>query len=382
MATVPALSLDKRQGQMDWLLEQICLAGQLTTPMYEDVEAKYKAVGALLAAPDSAIALFQPEVFPQGSMSLGTTNRPVKGDEFDLDVVCHLRYCPNATPMEVYESVYARIHSSGLYRPILERKARCLRLNYAGNFHLDIVPACPDTAKAGTALKVPDRELVCWCPGDPKQYAKRFFEACKRRRQIEARDAFLSKSLEPLPSNVPSQFKYPLQRVVQLLKRGRDVYYQGDQDAPASIVLTTLAAELYRGDQSIGEGLLVIIEGIAASIARCQGIVPVRSPTNHEENFTAKWTSDRYERFKKFITFYQCQLDRIARSTGLDGVAEPLSVLYGANYASKAIRAQMDEIQAARDQRRLRVASDSAALTTTSTSGFAIPRNNFFGSSY
>jgi len=75
MATAATLSLDSRQRQMDWLLEQICLAGQLTTPMYEDAKAKYEAVGDFLAAPDSELALFQPEVSPQGSMSLGTTNR-------------------------------------------------------------------------------------------------------------------------------------------------------------------------------------------------------------------------------------------------------------------------------------------------------------------
>ena len=122
MATAAALSLDSRQSQMDWLLEQICLAGQLTTPMYEAAKAKYEAVGSLLAAPDSELALFRPEVFPQGSMSLGTTNRPLKGEEFDLDVVCHLRYCPGATPAAVYDAVYRRIHSSGVYREILEKE--------------------------------------------------------------------------------------------------------------------------------------------------------------------------------------------------------------------------------------------------------------------
>ena len=52
----------------------------------------------------------------------------------------------------------------------------------------------------------------------------------------------------------------PLERSVQILKRRRDVYfYEQDDQATASIILTTLAAEAYQGELSIFETIDRII---------------------------------------------------------------------------------------------------------------------------
>jgi hypothetical protein len=90
-------------------------------------------------------------------MRIGTTIRPWRGEEFDLDIVCQLHDCDNHAPLTVYNAVADRLRDHTSYRTLLEPKDRCLRINYAGNFHLDIIPACPN---AGAALKVPDRALA------------------------------------------------------------------------------------------------------------------------------------------------------------------------------------------------------------------------------
>ena len=45
---------------------------------------------------------------------------------------------------QIYDWVHERIAANEIYREMLEKLKRCLRLNYAGSFHLDILPACPN----------------------------------------------------------------------------------------------------------------------------------------------------------------------------------------------------------------------------------------------
>src|SRR5271167_4992069 len=80
----------------EWLdrhLERLCIILQLTSTQYKDAESKYQAVGKWLSAPGSPLFICAPEIYPQGSMLLGTTIRPWRGEEFDLDLVCQLHWC-------------------------------------------------------------------------------------------------------------------------------------------------------------------------------------------------------------------------------------------------------------------------------------------------
>jgi len=167
------LSRDK----LDALLDQVCRALQLTPTQYLDAKKKYEAVGEWLGAEGSLLQLFRPVIYPQGSMRLGTTNRPWRREEFDLDLVCQFHGCGNANPLAVYDAVHVRLAGHGTYKPILEKKKRCVRLNYAGDFHLDILPACPDPSRGGSCVRVPD----CWMPSNPIGFAARFFDRCPLR---------------------------------------------------------------------------------------------------------------------------------------------------------------------------------------------------------
>ncbi len=70
----------------------------------------------------------------------------------------------------------------------MERLPRCIRLNYAGDFHLDIVPAVPDFEVGGTYIFVPDLDANLaidapqndrWKPSNPKGYQIWFEDHCK-----------------------------------------------------------------------------------------------------------------------------------------------------------------------------------------------------------
>ena len=372
----PAIALDTRQGQLDSLLEQVCLALQLTATQYNDARRKYEAVGAWLSADGSRLQVFQPVIYPQGSMRLGTTNRPWVGEEFDLDLICQLHGCGSANPLAVYELVHGRMNEHGAYKQILEKRKRCVRLNYAGNFHLDIVPACPDPVRGGTCVKVPDRKLECWFPTNPIGFGDWFFDRCRYRPRTGL--GYMAKDVRPLPSPVPSELKYPLQRVVQLMKRHRDSFFNGDPDAARSVVLTTLAATFYQGQESLFACLDDIVTSILVLVESTLGIIAVPNPTNPDENFADAWTRESYGQFKRYIRNFRQHLDSLAQQRGLQEVNKSLGNLFGGSIATRAVSTFGELTKGLREANAIRVAPKTAAITTVS-SGLSIPRNNFFG---
>ncbi|CAN5651536.1 hypothetical protein BH20ACI3_BH20ACI3_28170 [soil metagenome] len=106
---------------------------------------------------------------------------------------------------------------------------------------MDILPACPDPEAGGTCILVPDREARSWKASNPKGHAA-WFEA---QAQVTAHT--IKRYVEPVPTQEDADEKPPLKLATQLLKRRRDIMFLDDWDnAPISIVLTTLAAQHYR----------------------------------------------------------------------------------------------------------------------------------------
>jgi len=356
---------------IDSILEEVCVTIQLTQAQYEDATQKYRSIGGWLADPTSVLHRYAPDIRPQGSMSIGTTIRPWRGEEFDLDVVCQLHYCDQRPALEVYNLLAGRLKEHGTYQRILELKNRCLRINYAGNFHLDIIPACPAT---GTAIKVPDRKLAIWIPSNPFGYAHWFFERCRIvRGALDAMEA----RVRPMPDNVPSQKKFPLQRAVQLLKRHRDSFFDGNPDAARSILLTTLAAHAYQGQDSLTVALDGIVNGIGEFIAAAQGIPKVPNPTNPQENFAAGWNAETYPQFVAYAGSVRQYLDELMRGGGIDEMTKSLGGLVGKPIAERAVLSEARETERRRSNQSLRVQPGTGLLTTGS--GIALAKNSFYG---
>jgi hypothetical protein len=366
-----APALEQQFSYLDSVFEQVCVAVQLTQARFDDVTQKYGAIGRWLADPASLLYRYLPDIYPQGSMRLGTTIRPWRGEEFDLDIVCQLHYCDGQAPLYVYNLVDGRLRDHATYRGILQPKNRCLRINYAGSFHLDIIPACPNS---GTAIKIPDRALAAWMPSNPVGYADWFFTRCQHRR-------LLLKALEArvwsLPSNVPSKHKYPLQRAVQLLKRHRDSFFDGDPDAARSILLTTLAAQAYEGQESLTLALDGIVDGILAFVSASTGIPQVPNPTNARENFAAGWNTETYPQFVRYVHSMRQHLDRLMLGEGIDRMTKSLGGLVGQPLAERAVLAHARETEQLRSANSLRIEPRTGSLGTAA--GIIIPRNNFYG---
>jgi hypothetical protein len=381
MATAPALHFNESsEAQLDDLLVRMCTTLQLDETRFRLAETSYHAVGELLES-HRLVARLRPRIYPQGSMVLDTTVKPLAREEYDLDFVCEF-ICGTTSfehPDEALHLVENALRSHADYDPKVERMNRCIRLNYAHDFHMDILPACKDPRNADACILVPDRKLGEWVPSNPIGYANWFNE---RSRQVALRT--LLEKAAPLPIPQAAERKPPLKLCVQLWKRRRDIRHLDDLDsAPISVVLTTLAGTFYRGEQSVTSAVATILESTIEAVRSSRTRLVVLNPSNPLEDLSERWDSNvrGYREFVDGVAEFRDQWTSLRQARGIDKVARSLEFLFGASITKNVIEKQARDIEAARVTNRLEIRKASGALTTAAVAGSSVKvrPNTFYG---
>ena len=261
----------------------------LTESQGNAIEKAYNAVADWLNRNDSKLKKYNIHIYPQGSMRLGTVVKPLSRDDYDVDMVCLLHQNTyGLQPQDIKKLVGDRLKESDTYKRILQPEGkRCWTLEYAEslNFHMDILPAIPNGEEAIKATHKESTRYI-FIPTNPHGYAEWF------KKRMQKPIAFNERgNIENIP-DYPR--KTPLQKVIQLLKRHRDVMFINDQEvAPASIIITTLAAKIYNHEIDILTLFEKIIKEIPERIENRDGTYWVSNPVNSSENFADKWKNDK-----------------------------------------------------------------------------------------
>jgi hypothetical protein len=174
--------------QLDALLRVSIESLDISDAEYRLAVSRYEAVGQFLADywDDSPVG---GEVYPQGSMRLGTVTRKIHGnDEIDIDLVAR-RDLPKTsiTQAELKADtghgldLFVKSAPEGL--PSIDEGKRCWTLLYQG-FHLDVLPALPDVETGGAGILITDTELPPWLPSNPIGYAD-WFHTVMRTEWLE-----------------------------------------------------------------------------------------------------------------------------------------------------------------------------------------------------
>jgi hypothetical protein len=379
MAVAPAVYLPQGfAAALDELLLQVCEELQLSTSRYERAVARYGALNKFLESAESPFRCFRPEIYPQGSMALGTTVAPIKGPH-DLDFVLQLsRDHSGVDPMALIRSLYEFLRQNGTYRSMTTLKNRCVRIEYADDFYMDVLPACLNGAVGGTCVKVPDCAVRGWSDSNPKGYIDWF--------KKKSRMVFVGRMLDkpaPIPAQQAVAEKEALQLVVQLSKRWRDLSY-ADVDAklaPISVVLTTLAAETYRGERSVSQALASMLGGVVDLIDqsrhRGEKHLHLHNPSNVAEDLTERWDSNpaAYGAFERGIRDFQCRWSQLTARQG-NANAE-LVALFG-EPVTAALKKTANLRQEARLQGNLGV-TGAGRIAPAAAASVPIKRNTFYG---
>lgn len=370
------LTKDQKE-QFTEILDELGASLDISETEFNAAVQSYKAVGDWLCSDNSLLKPYNPTLKPQGSMILGTTIKPVdKNVDMDLDVVCELSGKDASwTQKQLKEIVGDQLAKHKKYDDILdEEKRRCWTLLYRQNsdtyrYHMDILPAIIASGYnaileksfsnqlnisdlSQLAIRITDNQLPSypneknpdnWMLSNPFGYAKWFMHKATMATGFTGTKMFsLNEAVKPLPPYQTN--KYPLQRVVQILKRHRDMAYSDDPDRPISIIITTLAAQAYRGQTNIYDALLDVIN-------RMPDMIEIRNDEQGneykfignpaipegDENFADKWRecSKKQDNFYAWLKQVKADIENTSVQRGVV-VQENLSKAFGKAEVSKA----------------------------------------------
>ena len=219
----------------------------------------------------------------QGSYALRTIIKPVKeNQEYDADVLVLMEHDSDAEPSEYIDNLYRCFLDSDVYREKAHRKTRCVVLDYAGDFHLDLVPC----------IVVDEAYYIC----------------NKKTNEFEEtdgtgyRDWFNGKNGHTYGN---------LKRVARLLKYLRD---HKSNFTAKSILLTTLignAVEDWEEEcfKSLPDALKTVSNRMNAFLQDHPVIPNIYNPALPEEDFTRHWDQAKYSNFRDLFDKYNEKID-------------------------------------------------------------------------
>lgn len=372
-------------NELDDLLDRICIKLQLNKTRKKRVEESYNALCNFIYDSKGYFEKFENiDFYPQGSYRIQTTVKPKLGDEFDLDFILEIKGdWKQEDPMELLKELYSLFKNNGVYEKKVELKNRCIRINYENDFHIDILPSF--TAKRGndTNIKVPDRELQDWTDSNPKGYGEWFNEKANLVDKVILLEKRVQASIEELPRDKPYELISPLNKVVQLVKRHRDIYYKDKEEKGVrSIIITTLCANLYDGDSSEYITIQKIVSEILNLISDKNKILEIYNPVNEEEKFSEKWDNNKneYLDFCEFILKFKNSLDEISAIEGINQKAIKLEELFGEKLVKESLIEQAEYVRELRKSNKLKVSTINGMIMIGSTENYKpIEGHTFYG---
>lgn len=278
------------------------------------------------------------EVFIQGSFRYGTMIRPYhkdKAGDYDIDAV--VRYdgdMKNNLPGNVKKKLGNTLSSSP-YGKFLDKKEgrRCWTLNYEElndsnekvDFHIDLLP-CVDKEPGSEIIAFTDKIDLeyTWEISDPKGYAE-WFENINKKRYNEYITAGIKRVYEKYSSEFDSieevsdmHVRTPLQAVIQILKRHRDVMFvDNPEDKPISMIITTCVSNIVNRDSYTYNNTYDLLNRTLEQLQsnkeyyKVNGKWNIPNPVNKEENLADKWNEEGRKAEAYFKWLKQARKDLI-----------------------------------------------------------------------
>lgn len=389
------------------IVEELTKNLDISDSKFHDAESKYLAVAKYLGESNNPL-LQDAFIYAQGSINLRTVVKPIGKDEFDIDLVLNLPKVNNQdNPNDILKLIGDRLKDeASIYKDKVTSLKRGWRINYSGNFHLDITPSinnpfveAEEYHYTDTSELVPDKELKSWKHSNPRGFEKWFSEIAEQMpifvvRNLRVLDSKMltleeaglaSYTIKDIPDH--NEYKGLLRKTIQLLKRHRDYYFNKRNNSyndfkPISIVITTLATKSYRMIIEEGREYSCPFDMLKDIVSNMNNFIKtgieykIVNPTNENENFAEKWNNDvRYK--KAFIDWkevVQNDLIKLQEQIGLHNIYQKVEDSFGKKYAQNVIDSFNNEINEEREKGRI-----ASTILSSNSSTSTVKKNNFFG---
>lgn len=251
------------------------------------------------------------DLIPAGSWAFRTIIRPVAdNDGFDADVLLHVQERQDWLAKDYIEQLHAAFSASGIYRDKAQKKMRGVRINYAGEFHVDIVPYLERTTLHYITNRKEPEGFGRFELSNPEQ-----FTAWVDERQRITNGTFI--------------------KAVRLLKYLRD--FKNTFTCKSIILTTLLGNQVNEIEAALAPGiyadvpstLTTLLGKLAASLP--ESMPPVLDPGGTGDNFSERYRDEwSYPNFRTRIIDYAAKAaaaygarDRAASLAAWQGIFGP-----------------------------------------------------------
>lgn len=348
---------------IDLLLADVAVRIQLSPTQYSLAVSRYRAINDWIERDGSPLKDLVILFYPQGSMAIGATvASKVESDEFDIDLIAHLAFPTNAMPNEILNILEAAIRGEkgSRYYDKVVRCSRCIQVQYADGMHLDVTPmvrleGLPERIghifHSKEKWAHPDDKRIIANPFGFAEWFKAKTPADRefsiafatRERLYETAIVLAKAEAEPVPEQEPAHEKSMAVIALQLIKRWRNIQYDGRQGRkPASVLLATMIGSHANQTETLSEELLYQARMMLSAFAEAQirqQLIEVRNPACDTDVFTDRWPASLKEQgvfvddLKKLIV----KLEKLNAGTDLATMREIMSELFGEKPALEAI---------------------------------------------
>lgn len=255
------------------------------------------------------------DVVPQGSYAQRTIIKPVGDREFDADVLLAMREHPTWTPTEYTAELKRAFEGSATYSGKAHKRTRCVFLDYADDFHIDVIPFVEGRPA------ITNNKTDSWETSDPQAFTE--WLTGKSRVVGGGR----------------------LQAVLRLLKYLRD---SKTTFSIKSVLLTILVGNVveswrsaadtkYYGDTATA--LVNIVEDLSAYLQANPSMPPIYDPAGTGHDFRERWDQKGYANFRSQIASYASKIRTAYDAETLEASVEGWQSVFGASFTAPAAKA-------------------------------------------
>ena len=244
----------------------------------------------------------------QGSYALGTLIKPVDdNDEYDADIQIVMNPNPSWGAKDYVLEINRTLAGNKNYADKLRLKTRCVTVDYAGDFHLDVVPR----------VTINGKHYIC------NRTDNKFEETDGNGY----RDWFNEKN-RITGGN--------LKRVVRLLKHLRD---HKNSFTAKSILLTTLAGNTIKSSDEGTTAVSTVADTLETVLSRMNDYLQqhpnmpvIKNPVLPSEDFNRHWDQRRYANFRNRVQSYAQTAKQAKAEPSAEKAIKLWQELFGENF--------------------------------------------------
>lgn len=249
----------------------------------------------------------------QGSYGLKTIIKPVGTREYDADMLLYMTYDDDKEPKDYINDVYNCLKANDNYKDKVHRRTRCVYINYAGDFHLDLVP--------------------CVTQEDCLTQEEEYFICNNKENRFEVTDGTGYRDWFNEKTRITNG---NLKRVTRLLKFLRD--HKGNFSVKSILLTTLIGNSVYTFDEwgedfkDIPTSLKTVSNRINDFLQANVSMPEICNPVLDGESFTRHWDQDKYSNFREKFDLYNSKINEAFDAKDHNTSVKKWRELFGDNF--------------------------------------------------